>query len=129
MRCFGKRIPLVTDTVTTRVTIESLMANTFFYTKQLWLIMRKWISTRQKEPPESDLTPWSTGVKVYTKAPFVTPWRTIVLADDLNPLVNARIMLNLNQPSKIEDTPGFILKNILVFGGACIWKKCLVAGA
>lgn len=53
---------------------------------------------------KTDLTPWSDGVKVYAKTPFETPWRTIVLADNLNQLANARVMLNLNEPSKIEDT-------------------------
>ena len=52
---------------------------------------------------KTDLTPWSTGIKVYAKTPFVSPWRTIILANDLNQLVNSRIMLNLNEPSKIED--------------------------
>lgn len=51
-----------------------------------------------------DLTPWSNGIKVYAKTPSVTPWRTIILVDNLNDLVNSRIMLNLNEPSKIEDT-------------------------
>jgi alpha-glucosidase len=53
---------------------------------------------------KADLTPWSTGVKVYAETPFVSPWRTIILADDLNQLANSRIMLNLNEPCKIEDT-------------------------
>lgn len=51
-----------------------------------------------------DLIPWSTGVKVYAQTPFVTPWRTLIIADDLNELVNSRIMLNLNEPCQIEDT-------------------------
>ncbi|MDR0682090.1 MAG: glycoside hydrolase family 97 protein [Dysgonamonadaceae bacterium] len=53
---------------------------------------------------KTDLTPWSTGIKVYAQTPFVSPWRTIILANDLNELVNSRIMLNLNEPCKIEDT-------------------------
>jgi alpha-glucosidase len=53
---------------------------------------------------KADLTPWSNGIKVYAQTPFVSPWRTIILADDLNQLANSRIMLNLNEPSKIEDT-------------------------
>jgi alpha-glucosidase len=53
---------------------------------------------------KSDLTPWSSGIKVYAQTPFVSPWRTIILADDLNELANSRLMLNLNEPSKIEDT-------------------------
>jgi alpha-glucosidase len=53
---------------------------------------------------KTDLTPWSTGVKVYAQTPHVSPWRTIILASDLNRLVNSRIMLNLNEPSLLPDT-------------------------
>lgn len=94
------------DTVTTPVTIES--------SKGTYIVLHEANLTDYAKlnvypvsgtsKLKADLTPWSTGVKVYTKAPFVTPWRTIVLADDLNQLANARVMLNLNEPSKIEDT-------------------------
>lgn len=53
---------------------------------------------------KADLTPWSNGVKVYAATPSVSPWRTMILADNLNQLANSRIMLNLNDPCKIEDT-------------------------
>ncbi|TYR36861.1 glycoside hydrolase family 97 protein [Sphingobacterium phlebotomi] len=50
------------------------------------------------------LTPWSNGDKVRTQAPSVTPWRTLVIADSAGELVLSRLMLNLNEPSKIKDT-------------------------
>ena len=50
------------------------------------------------------LTPWSTGEKVFAKAPSVTPWRTLIIADSPGDLLLSRLMLNLNEPSKIEDT-------------------------
>lgn len=50
------------------------------------------------------LTPWSTGEKVFAKAPSVTPWRTMIIADKAADLLLSRLMLNLNEPSKIEDT-------------------------
>lgn len=50
-----------------------------------------------------DLTPWSNGVKVYGVTPFVTPWRTMIIAENLNELVTSKLMLNLNEPSRIED--------------------------
>lgn len=52
----------------------------------------------------ANLTPWSTGEKVFMKAPGVTPWRTIIVADKPGDLVLSRLMLNLNEPCKIEDT-------------------------
>lgn len=51
-----------------------------------------------------DLTPWSNGVLVYAKAPCVTPWRTIIITKTPGELITSRLMLNLNEPSKIADT-------------------------
>lgn len=51
-----------------------------------------------------DLTPWSTGEKVFMKAPGVTPWRTLIIADKPGDLILSRLMLNLNEPCKVEDT-------------------------
>lgn len=53
---------------------------------------------------KSDLVPWANGVKVYAQTPFVTPWRTIIVGTKPGDLVSATLMLNLNEPSKIEDT-------------------------
>ena len=53
---------------------------------------------------KADLTPWSTGEKVFAKTPFVSSWRTIIIAKSAGDLMLSRIMLNLNEPSKIEDT-------------------------
>ncbi|WP_290540958.1 glycoside hydrolase family 97 protein [Alistipes sp.] len=50
------------------------------------------------------LTPWSTGVKVYAATPFRTPWRTLIVGDTPGDLVTSRLMLNLNEPCRIEDT-------------------------
>ncbi len=60
------------------------------------------------------LTPWrgeqgetksGTGtVKAYITTPFSTPWRMVVLTRTLPELVASRIMLNLNEPCRIEDT-------------------------
>jgi len=50
------------------------------------------------------LTPWSTGEKVFMKAPHVTPWRTMIIADNEAGLLLSRLMLNLNEPNRIEDT-------------------------
>lgn len=55
------------------------------------------------------LTPWleegkSTNTKAYIEMPFSTPWRMVIWTDDLQQMVASRIMLNLNEPCKIEDT-------------------------
>lgn len=53
---------------------------------------------------KSDLVPWKDGVKVYAQTPFQTPWRTIIVGEKPGDLVTSTLMLNLNEPSKIEDT-------------------------
>jgi alpha-glucosidase len=47
---------------------------------------------------------WADGVKVRARTPFVTPWRTIQLADRPADLVPSTLTLNLNPPSLIADT-------------------------
>lgn len=50
------------------------------------------------------LTPWSNGVKVYAKAPFVSPWRTLVITRKAGDLITSKLMLNLNDPCRLKDT-------------------------
>jgi alpha-glucosidase len=50
------------------------------------------------------LAPWADGVKVRGHTPFVTPWRTIQLADRMADLAPSVIGLNLNPPSVIANT-------------------------
>jgi alpha-glucosidase len=53
---------------------------------------------------KANLMPWADGVLVKAEAPFVTPWRTIQTADTPGGLVESYLILNLNEPSKIENT-------------------------
>ncbi|MGG6495846.1 UNVERIFIED_CONTAM: glycoside hydrolase family 97 N-terminal domain-containing protein, partial [Bacteroidetes bacterium 56_B9] len=53
---------------------------------------------------KANLTPWSTGEKVFMKAPGVTPWRTMIVAESAGDLLLSRLMLNLNEPCRIQDT-------------------------
>jgi alpha-glucosidase len=41
---------------------------------------------------------------VETEAPFSSPWRVMIIADEPGNLIESNIVLNLNPPSKIEDT-------------------------
>lgn len=52
----------------------------------------------------SKITPLVNGLAAQVTLPFATPWRTISVAQQPYDLVSSRIMLNLNEPSKIEDT-------------------------
>ena len=48
------------------------------------------------------LTPWQSGVKVYASAPFVSPWRTVTVAAKPGDLLTSRLILNLNEPCRID---------------------------
>ncbi len=53
---------------------------------------------------ESWLTPDAKGDKGYIQAPSQSPWRTVIVSDDARDILASHITLNLNEPSKIEDT-------------------------
>jgi hypothetical protein len=53
---------------------------------------------------QSHLTPDAKGNKGYLQAPCVSPWRTIIVSSDARDILASRMTLNLNEPSKIEDT-------------------------
>ena len=52
---------------------------------------------------KADITPWSDGARVKTRAPFKTPWRTVQIARDAKALLNSDLILNLNEPNKLGD--------------------------
>lgn len=53
---------------------------------------------------ESWLTPDAQGDKGYMQAPCHTPWRTVIVSNDARDVLASHITLNLNEPSKIDDT-------------------------
>ncbi|MGH2553239.1 MAG: glycoside hydrolase family 97 catalytic domain-containing protein, partial [Chitinophagaceae bacterium] len=54
------------------------------------------------------LVPDAVGNKAYLQTPAVSPWRTIIVSDKATEILAAnKMILNLNEPSKIED-PGWI---------------------
>jgi alpha-glucosidase len=50
------------------------------------------------------LAPWADGSKVKGRTPFVTPWRTIQIADRAGDLSPAVLGLNLNPPNVLAST-------------------------
>nr|WP_314839865.1 glycoside hydrolase family 97 protein [uncultured Flavobacterium sp.] len=53
---------------------------------------------------KAELVPNAIGDKAYLQTPCVSPWRTIMISDDARDIVASKMILNLNEPSKIEDT-------------------------
>ena len=52
----------------------------------------------------SNLVPNAIGDKAYLQTPCVSPWRTIMMSDDARDIVGSKMILNLNEPCKIDDT-------------------------
>lgn len=50
-----------------------------------------------------NLVPWSDGVKVKTKAPFKSPWRTVQIGEKAGDLITSYLILNLNEPNAMGD--------------------------
>ncbi|MEM1263359.1 MAG: glycoside hydrolase family 97 protein [Pseudomonadota bacterium] len=61
------------------------------------------LDQRRPRAFSTNLTPWSDGVRVYTEAPFETPWRTVQIAATAAGLVDSRLILNLNEPNALGD--------------------------
>ncbi|NOZ03190.1 MAG: glycoside hydrolase family 97 protein [FCB group bacterium] len=61
------------------------------------------LARKNKTDLECDLVPWSDGTKVKRETPFVTPWRTIQIAETAGDLITSYLILNLNEPNKLGD--------------------------
>lgn len=53
---------------------------------------------------ESWLTPDATGLKGAMQTPCQTPWRTVMVSDDARVMLSSKMIYNLNEPCKLEDT-------------------------
>lgn len=53
---------------------------------------------------ESHLTPDAQGNKGYIQTPFNSPWRTVIVGDKAATILESKITLNLNEPTRFEDT-------------------------
>lgn len=53
---------------------------------------------------KTSLTKLSDGAAVHMTGTRTSPWRTLLVCDTAGSLIESRVMLNLNEPCKIEDT-------------------------
>lgn len=58
----------------------------------------------EKHSMQAHLAPDKLGVAAYLQLPFNTPWRTLIISDDARDILASQLILNLNEPCKIEDT-------------------------
>jgi len=50
------------------------------------------------------LVPDALGNKAYLQTPSKTPWRTVIVSDKATEILSSKMILNLNEPSKIVNT-------------------------
>ena len=98
----------VIDSVQTPLTLETRDGRTFIVIHEANLVDYARLNLRgarmENRTLHAALAPYADGIKVRGRTPFVTPWRTIQLADRATDLVPAVLGLNLNPPSVIANT-------------------------
>jgi len=72
---------------------------------------------------ESWLTPDAEGFKGRLQAPCHSPWRTVMVSDDARDILSSHLILNLNEPCKIEDTSW--IKPVKYMG---VWWEMIAGG-
>ncbi|HUC41321.1 MAG TPA: glycoside hydrolase family 97 protein [Gemmatimonadales bacterium] len=96
------------DSVQTPLTMETRDGKTFVVIHEANLVDYARMNIRgprmDSRTLHVDLAPYADDVKVRGHAPFVTPWRTIQIADKATALSPSVIGLNLNPPSVIPST-------------------------
>lgn len=53
---------------------------------------------------QASLSPLPDGIAARVATPFDTPWRTVVVSATAGGLIESDLVLNLNEPSRIDDT-------------------------
>src|SRR5436190_4618390 len=97
----------VLDSVQTPLTMETRDGRTFIVIHEANLVdyARMFLSgpRMQSRTLRAALAPYADGIKVRGRTPFVTPWRTIQLADRATDLAPSLLGLNLNPPNVIQN--------------------------
>jgi alpha-glucosidase len=98
----------VLDSVQTPLTMELRDRRTFMVIHEANLVdyARMFLRGTRTENRllKAALAPMADGVKVRGSTPFVTPWRTIQLADRVTDLAPSLLGLNLNPPNALAST-------------------------
>jgi alpha-glucosidase len=96
------------DSVQTPLTMETQDGQTYLVIHEANLVdyARMFLAGERCEcrTLHADLAPMADGVKVRGHTPFVTPWRTVQLADRATQLAPSVLGLNLNPPNVLPST-------------------------
>lgn len=98
----------VLDSVQTPLTMETRDGRSFVVIHEANLVDYARMTLRgprmENRTLHVALAPHADGIKVRGRTPFVTPWRTIQLADRAGDLVPSVLGLNLNPPNVLPST-------------------------
>ena len=96
------------DSVQTPLTMETRDGRTFVVIHEANLVdyarMNLRAARMENRTLHANLAPHADGIKVRGRTPFITPWRTIQLADRAGDLVPSVLGLNLNPPNVLPST-------------------------
>jgi alpha-glucosidase len=96
------------DSVQTPLTMETRDGGTFMVIHEANLVdyARMNLAGQRGESRtlRADLAPMADGIKVRGRTPFMTPWRTIQLADSVTRLAPSLLGLKLNPPNVLPST-------------------------
>ena len=96
------------DSVQTPLTMELRDGHTFMVIHEANLVdyARMFLAGPRMEGRtlRAALAPMADGIKVRGRTPFVTPWRTIQIADRVTDLAPSLLGLNLNPPNALAST-------------------------
>ncbi|MEO8201081.1 MAG: glycoside hydrolase family 97 protein [Gemmatimonadota bacterium] len=96
------------DSVQTPLTMQTEDGRTFMVIHEANLVdyARMFLAGTRSENRllKAALAPMADGIKVSGRTPFVTPWRTIQLADRATDLAPSLLGLNLNPPNTLAST-------------------------
>ena len=123
----------VLDSVQTPLTMQTQDGRTFMVIHEANLVDYAKMFLRGTRTESRLLTaalaPMAGGIKVSGRTPFVTPWRTIQLADKATGLAPSLLGLNLNPPNALTSTDWIHpLKYVGIWWGMHIGKETWGSG-
>ena len=98
----------VIDSIQTPLTLETRDGKSFIVIHEANLVDYARMNLRgprmEGRTLHADLAPYADGIKVRGRTPFLTPWRTIQIADRATELSPSVLGLNVNPPRVIANT-------------------------
>jgi glucan 1,4-alpha-glucosidase len=95
--------PSVVQTPLMMITDDGIYINIHEASLLNYPVMHLDVNSKGRSKLTAHLTPDALGNKAYLQTPAVTPWRTIIISDKAEDILASRMIINLNEPTTIED--------------------------